>query len=161
MSPPGALNREKKMSKYYQISNKKIRVSDHEPNFSLDFLRGKNDVELYTVDACGAKLDIQAQISNLYEKGILDESDLIEMNKKGLATKATLRELDIKTSKRESFLASQKKLVDSWFKNGDKNSLLLKELKENPGAFASYKFTSSQKESWIKYVQMKFNKIGW
>lgn len=149
------------MSKYYQINGKKVRVSDHEPNYSLDFLRGKNDVELYTVDACGAKLDIQAQISNLYEKGILSESDLIEMNKKGLATKATLRELDIKTSKRESFLASQKKLVDRWFTNLDENSPLLMDLKANPGAFASYKFTPAQKASWLKYVEKKFNERGW
>ena len=41
------------MSTYYKINGLKVRVSDHEPNFSMDRIRGTNDVELYTVDACG------------------------------------------------------------------------------------------------------------
>ena len=36
------------MSAYYKINGLKVRVSDHEPNFSMDRIRGHNDIEFYT-----------------------------------------------------------------------------------------------------------------
>ena len=60
------------MSTYYKINGLKVRVSDHEPNFSMDRMRGKNDVELYTVDACGNKLSVAGQIERYCEKNDLN-----------------------------------------------------------------------------------------
>lgn len=60
------------MSTYYKINGMKVRVSDHEPNFSMDRMRGTNDLELYTIDACGNKLSVIDQVENYCEKHELD-----------------------------------------------------------------------------------------
>ncbi|RKD96743.1 hypothetical protein [Marinifilum flexuosum] len=60
------------MSEYYKIKGLKVRVSDHEPNFSMDRIRGRNNVELYTVDACGTKLSVISQIERYCEKNDLN-----------------------------------------------------------------------------------------
>jgi len=60
------------MSTYYKINDLKVRISDHEPNYSMDRMRGTNDVELYTVDACGNKLSVVGQIERYCEKHNLD-----------------------------------------------------------------------------------------
>ena len=57
------------MSTYYNISGLKVRVSDHEPN---ERLNGSNDIELYTVDACGQLLSVEAQIEYICERRQLD-----------------------------------------------------------------------------------------
>ena len=57
------------MSKYYQIAGFKIRVFDHEPN---ERLNGSSDIELYTVDACGQKLSVSAQLEHICERRQLD-----------------------------------------------------------------------------------------
>jgi len=61
------------MSVYYEIKGLKVRVSDHEPNFSMDRFRGKNDIELYTKDACNNKLDVCEQIMYLVDMGRLPD----------------------------------------------------------------------------------------
>ena len=53
------------MSKYYQINDLKVRVSDHEPNTAL---RGSNDIYLYVKSACNELLSIETQIEVLCEK---------------------------------------------------------------------------------------------
>ena len=60
------------MSAYYKINGLKVRVSDHEPNFSMDRIRGINNVEFYTVDACNNKLSVVGQIESYCEKHELD-----------------------------------------------------------------------------------------
>jgi hypothetical protein len=61
------------MSEYFKIADKKVRVSDHEPNYSLDFLRGEA-VCFYTQDACGSKLSVVSQIESYCEKNGIDPS---------------------------------------------------------------------------------------
>lgn len=60
------------MSTYYNINGLKVRVSDHEPNFAMDKIRGINDIELYTTDACGNKLSVVGQIERYCEKYDMD-----------------------------------------------------------------------------------------
>lgn len=62
------------MSKYYKINGLKVRVSDHEPNYSLDWMRGKNDVELYTKSICNTKLSVITQIEKYCDDNDLDYS---------------------------------------------------------------------------------------
>ena len=69
------------MSTYYKINGLKVRVSDHEPNFSMDKMRGTNDVELYTIDACGNKLSVIGQIERYCEKQNLDTELFAEVMK--------------------------------------------------------------------------------
>lgn len=63
------------MSKYYQINDLKVRVSDHEPNFAMDRFRGVNDIELYIKSACNELLSVEGQIETLCEKRGYDISD--------------------------------------------------------------------------------------
>lgn len=60
------------MSKYYNINGKKVRVSDHEPNFSMDRFRGRNDIEFYTLSADNRTLSVIDQINTYCEKHDLD-----------------------------------------------------------------------------------------
>lgn len=53
------------MSAYYNIDGKKLRISDHEPNTRLN---GTADIHFYTVDACGNKMSIGAQIDAYCDK---------------------------------------------------------------------------------------------
>lgn len=62
----------KAMSKYYFIQDLKIRVSDHEPNDSMNRLRGRNDIELYVCTIEGKVLSIQDQIERICEIRGLD-----------------------------------------------------------------------------------------
>ena len=57
------------MSKYYEIEGMKVRVSNHEPNESLN---GSSDIYIWTNDACGTKLSIGAQIDKVADKKDLD-----------------------------------------------------------------------------------------
>lgn len=67
------------MSKYYKIKDLKVRVSDHEPNFSMDRMRGVNDIELYIKDACNSLLSVESQIEAVCEKRGYDISDFQEV----------------------------------------------------------------------------------
>ena len=69
------------MSKYYNINGMKVRVSDHEPNFSMDRLRGRNDVEFYTVSADNRKLSVIDQIDHYCDKHDLDPALFAEVAK--------------------------------------------------------------------------------
>ena len=69
------------MSAYYNINGLKVRVSDHEPNFAMDRMRGHNDVEFYTVDACKNKLSVFDQIEGYCDKHDLDISLFSEIIK--------------------------------------------------------------------------------
>lgn len=69
------------MSKYYKIEGLKVRVSDHEPNFSMDRLRGRNDVEFYTVSADNRNLSVIDQIENYCDKNNLDPALFAEVAK--------------------------------------------------------------------------------
>lgn len=60
------------MSVYYKINGLKVRVSDHEPNFSMDRIRGRADVEFYTKDACNTKLSVISQIEKYCDRHDLD-----------------------------------------------------------------------------------------
>lgn len=71
----------KKMSKYYNINGMKVRVSDHEPNFSMDKFRGSNDVEFYTVSADKRKLSVIDQIDHYCDKHDLDPALFAEVAK--------------------------------------------------------------------------------
>lgn len=74
------------MSKYYNIKGLKVRVSDHEPNFSMNRLRGSADVELYVKSLEGDLLSIEGQIEAICEKrgyDIADFSEIIEEWKDG------------------------------------------------------------------------------
>lgn len=53
------------MSQYYNISGKKLRISDHEPNTAL---RGDSDIYFWTHDACGTKLSLGSQIDAYCDK---------------------------------------------------------------------------------------------
>lgn len=143
------------MSEYHNINGKKVRISDHEPNFTMDRFRGSNDIEIYTVDACGSKLDIQGQIASLFEAGHLDEADLLEMYRQGIAKRATLQMVGV-TASVNTPLAKAKALVDKWVLDRESNQQFLADLARNPAAFipSSLK-TAAQKESWIKYVKSK------
>lgn len=60
------------MSKYYNINGLgKVRVSDHEPNNSLN---GASELNLYIVDACGSLISVEAQIEGICEKRDLNIS---------------------------------------------------------------------------------------
>lgn len=60
------------MSKYYNIAGKKVRVSDHEPNFAMDRFRGRNDIEFYTIDACNTPMSVVSQVEAYCDKHDLD-----------------------------------------------------------------------------------------
>jgi hypothetical protein len=50
------------MSNYYNIEGLKIRVSNHEPNYSMSKFRGENDIEFYTKNIEGEILSVADQI---------------------------------------------------------------------------------------------------
>lgn len=63
------------MSKYYNIKGLKVRVSDHEPNFSLDKMRGSNNIELYIKGVCNELLSVESQLEHICEKRDLNLED--------------------------------------------------------------------------------------
>lgn len=67
------------MSKYYKVNDLKVRVSDHEPNFSMNKFRGENEIELYVKDACNNLLSIETQIEVICEKRGYNISDFQEI----------------------------------------------------------------------------------
>lgn len=69
------------MSKYYNIQGMKVRVSDHEPNYSMDRFRGRNDVEFYTVSADNRKLSVIDQIDHYCDKHDLNPEIFSEVAK--------------------------------------------------------------------------------
>lgn len=69
----------KNMSQYYKINDLKVRVSDHEPNFSMDRFRGTNDIELYTKSADNRKLSVIAQIESYCDKHDMNIADFSEI----------------------------------------------------------------------------------
>lgn len=154
-------NNQTRFSLYYTIGGKKVRISDHEPNFAMERIRGRNDIELYTNSADGQKLDTQGQIINLFDKGKLSKADLIEMYEKGIASRATLNELDISIPKKESALQIQYRIVDNWFNDIEGNQGLIADLAKNAERFVPYQLTTKQKEAWIKYVHKKLSEAGY
>ena len=69
------------MSKYYRINGMKVRVSDHEPNYSMDRFRGRNDVEFYTISADNRKLSVIDQINRYCDRHDLDPEIFAEVAK--------------------------------------------------------------------------------
>ena len=69
------------MSKYYKINGLKVRVSEHEPNVSMDRLRGRNDVEFYTISIDNNKLSVIDQINHYCDKHDLDTVIFTEIAK--------------------------------------------------------------------------------
>ena len=69
------------MSKYYTINDLKVRVSDHEPNYSMDRFRGKNDIEFYTRTIEGKILSVVSQINIYCEKNFLEPDVFSEIAK--------------------------------------------------------------------------------
>lgn len=67
------------MSKYYNIKGLKIRISDHEPNFSMDKFRGVNDIELYVRSADNKLLSIVGQLEYICDKRNLDINDFAQI----------------------------------------------------------------------------------
>jgi len=67
------------MSAYYEINRLKIRIADHEPNFSMDKLRGRNDIELYVKSADNQLLSIVSQLEQICNKKGLDILDFQEI----------------------------------------------------------------------------------
>ena len=62
------------MSKYYNINGLKVRVSDHEPNHSMNKFRGASDVEFYTKSLDNRQLSVESQVEWYCEKNDLDIS---------------------------------------------------------------------------------------
>ena len=74
------------MSKYYNIKGLKVRVSDHEPNHSMNRLRGSADIELYVKSIEGNLLSVVGQIEAICDKRgyeISDFSQIVEEWKDG------------------------------------------------------------------------------
>lgn len=68
------------MSKYYDIKGLKVRVSDHEPNFTMDKIRGVNDILLYTKSADNKPLNLEDQIDALLESPLAEKYNLTKID---------------------------------------------------------------------------------
>lgn len=134
------------MSQYFNIKGLKVRVSDHEPNFSMDKLRGRNDIELYTQDITGKKLDLKSQIEKVLDSQLAEDHGL---------TMADFNQV-LGKKERSSVMAEQYKVIDGWFANPEENAELLASVKKNPRAYASYKLSKKQVELFLNYVNSKF-----
>lgn len=134
------------MSQYFNIKGLKVRVSDHEPNFSMDKLRGRNDIELYTQDITGKKLDLKSQIEKVLNSQLAEDHGL---------TMADFNQV-LGKKERSSVMLEQYKVIDSWFANPEENAELLADVKKNPRAYASYRLTKKQVELFVNYVNSKF-----
>lgn len=134
------------MSQYFNIKGLKVRVSDHEPNFSMDKFRGRNDIELYTQDITGKKLDLQTQIEKVLDSQLAADHGL---------TMADFNQV-LGKKERSSVMQREYAVVDGWFANAAENTELLASLKKNPGMFAPVSLTKKQRESFINYVNSKF-----
>jgi hypothetical protein len=60
------------MSKYYNINGLKVRVSDHEPNHSMNRFRGANDIEFYTQNIERKPMSVVSQVEWYCEDNDLD-----------------------------------------------------------------------------------------
>lgn len=67
------------MSAYYKINGMKVRVSDHEPNFSMERIRGRNDVEFYTKTIENKKISVISQIEYYCDKNNMDPAIFSEI----------------------------------------------------------------------------------
>jgi len=67
------------MSKYYNIKGIKVRVSDHEPNHSMNRMRGSNDIELYVKSVDNRLLSVVGQLENICDKRLLEIEDFQEV----------------------------------------------------------------------------------
>lgn len=67
------------MSTYYEIQGLKVRVSDHEPNFSMDRQRGLNDIEFYTRNIENKRMSIVDQVQNYCDRHDVDISLFAEV----------------------------------------------------------------------------------
>ncbi len=67
------------MSKYYKIKGLKVRVSDHEPNFSMNKFRGVSDIELYIKSADNRLLSVTSQLECVCDRRNLDINDFQEI----------------------------------------------------------------------------------
>lgn len=134
------------MSQYFNIKGLKVRVSDHEPNFSMDKLRGRNDIELYTQDITGKKIDLKSQIEKVLNSQLAADHGL---------TMADFNQV-LGKKERSTVMLEQYKVIDSWFANPEENAELLADVKKNPRAYASYRLTKKQVELFVNYVNSKF-----
>jgi len=138
------------MSKYYTVKGLKVRVSDHEPNFSMDKFRGSNDIELYTKSADNRKLNIEDQIDHFLESPLALQ--------KGITKKDFNNVLGRKMTKND-VLKTQYQTIDRWFDNPKENKDLINDLKKNPKWFVPYQLNKAQKEKWLKYLESKLKQI--
>ena len=138
------------MSTYFTVKGLKVRVSDHEPNFSMDKFRGRNDIELYTRSADNQKLDIEAQIERFLDTPLALE--------KGITKKDFDKVLGKKTTK-EQVLIREYKIIDSWFANPHENKDLINDLTTNPNWFVPTKLNASQRKKWLEYLEYKIKSL--
>ena len=134
------------MSQYFNIKGLKVRVSDHEPNFSMDKLRGRNDIELYTQDITGKKIDLKSQIEKVLNSQLADDHGL---------TMADFNEV-LGKKERSSVMQKEYAIVDKWFADPQGNAEMLERLKKNPKMFAPIGLTKKQLELFVNYVNSKF-----
>lgn len=134
------------MSNYYTIKGLKVRVSDHEPNFSMDRFRGNNDILLYTRSVDNKKLSIEHQIDRFLETPLAHEKGIIKSDfNKVLGKKET----------KTGSLKKEYKTIDKWFEDVAGNKELIRDLKRNPNWFVPQRLNKQQKESWLKYLNKK------
>ena len=139
------------MSKYYNINDLKVRVSDHEPNFSMDGIRGVNDVELYVKDACNNLLSIENQIESICERkgyNISDFQEVINDWKDGTYDKDVFSKKEEEIVEESSCESTNEILTNTRQSNADKlkgftlsrlaNRDEIKDLSEKTGVSQSY-----------------------
>jgi hypothetical protein len=138
------------MSKYYTVKGLKVRVSDHEPNFSMDKFRGSNDIELYTKSIDNKKLSIEDQIDRFLETPLAIQEGI---------TKNDFNNVLGRKGKKEDLLKKEYKTIDNWFDNPKNNEELIQDLRTNPNWFMPSYLKKDQKEKWLSYLNKKLNSI--
>lgn len=136
------------MSKYYKIKGLKVRVSDHEPNYSMARIRGNNDVELYTKNIEGKKISLVSQINRFLKSPLAINRGIVKSDFN-----------EILGRKKTTKLKEKYKLLDKWFNNPKDNKGLINDLKKSPNWFIPHDLNKKQKESWLKYLNKKLSQL--
>lgn len=132
------------MSKYYDIKGLKVRVSDHEPNFTMDKIRGVNDILLYTKSADNKPLNLEDQIDALLESPLAEKYNLTKIDF-----------VEVLGGKKDYKLSKACKTIDNWLANAESNKKLIKQLITNPNYFIPPDLNRRQKERWLNYLNKK------